>query len=154
MCIRDRVRKASFIILNTGGPYSKIRIDNADSWLKVVDYHSLSSSDELPLKVNIQAQGSDWNMTYSGCIKVKLDEAEATLPVELQTTIRFLVKDHKWHDIEYDNLKGWVKKRKDRLDAAEELKGKTFRYRLNRSTGKYQVRLSHSYDTAMYDRSS
>jgi len=148
------VKKASFLILNAGGPYSGIHIDNTERWLTIIDYHSLMSSDELPLKVNIQAQGMDWNMTYSGRIRVKLDEAEATLPVELQTRIRLMIKDHKWHDIDYDNLRDWVKRRKDTLAAGEELKGKTFRYKLNHNTGRYQIRLSHKYTTAVYDPKS
>jgi hypothetical protein len=85
---------------------------------------------------------------------VKLDEARATLPVELQTRIRLIIKNHKWHDIDYDNLRDWVKKRKDMLAAGEELKGRTFRYRLNFNTGRYQIRLRHKYTTAIYDPKS
>jgi len=148
------VKRASFLIFNAGGPYSKVRIDSSESWLMITDYSSLTPSDELPLKVNIQALAMDWNTTYSGSIKVELDEVKAILPVELETKMKLLIKDHKWHDVDYDDLKDWVKKRKDRLDAGEELKGKTFRYRLNRNTGRYQVRLRHRYHTAVYDPTS
>lgn len=51
-----QVKKASFIVINGGGPYSKISIDNPDSWLRVTNWQSLSSSDELPLKVFVEAQ--------------------------------------------------------------------------------------------------
>lgn len=144
-----QVKKASFIVINGGGTYSKISIDNPDSWLRVTNWQSLSSSDELPLKVFVEAQGRDWSKTYLENIRVRLDKAEAHVKVELQT--KFLVRDHRWHDIDYDDLKNWVKKRKDRLDAGEELKGKTFVYRLNRGTSKYQVRLRHAYSSAVYD---
>ena len=145
------VKKASFLIFNAGGPYSRVRIDSSESWLIITDYHSLTPSDELPLKVNIQALGTDWNMTYSGSIRVELDEVKAILPVELQTKMKLLIKDHKWHDMDYDNLRDWIKKRKDRLDAGEELPGKIFRYRFNRSTGKYQIRLRYRHNTGIYE---
>lgn len=145
------VKKVSFLVFNAGGPYSKIQIGNTQPWLTVLDYHSLTSTNKLPLKVNIQAQGTDWNTTYSGYVKVKLDEVEATLPVELQTRMKILLKDHGWHVIEYENLKDWVKRRRDRLDAGEELKGRMFRYRFNRSTGKYQIRLRYRHNSGIYE---
>jgi curved DNA-binding protein CbpA len=145
------VKKASFLIINSGGSYSKIKISNPDSWLTIIDWHSLSTIDELPLKVNIEAQGRDWNKTYSENININLDEAQTYLTVTLQTRLRLEIKDHNWHDIEFENLKNWVKKRTDRLDTGEELKGRTFRYRLKKSTGKYQIRLSHAYRSAVYD---
>ena len=147
------VKKASFLIFNAGGPYSRVRIDSAESWLMITDYHSLTPSDELPLKVNIQALATNWNMTYSGSIRVELDEVKAILPVELKTKMKLLIKDHKWHDMDYDNLRDWVKtpQNKAKLDAGEELPGKIFRYRLNRSTGKYQIRLRYRHNTGIYE---
>ncbi len=145
------VKKASFLIFNAGGHYSRVRIDSSESWLMITDYNSLTPSDELPLKVNIQILATDWNMTYSGSIRVELDEVKEILPVELKTKMKLLIKDHKWHDMDYDNLRDWVKKRKDRLDAGEELKGKIFRYRFNRGMGKYQIRLRYRYTTGMYE---
>ena len=147
------VKKASFLIFNAGGPYSKVRIDSSESWLMITDYNSLTPSDELPLKVNIQILATDWNMTYSGSIGVELDEVKATLPVELKTRIKLLIKDHKWHDMDYDNLRDWVKmpQNKAKLDAGEELPGKVFRYRLNTRTGKYQIRLRHRYSNGTYN---
>lgn len=144
-----QVKRASFIVINGGGPYSKISIDNPDSWLRITTWRSLSSADELPLKVYLEAQGVDWSKTYSENIGVRLDAIKAYVKVELQT--KLLLRDHKWHDIDYDDLKSWVKKRKDRLDAGEELNGKTFRYRRNRHTGKYEVRLRYRHKSAIYD---
>lgn len=57
--------------------------------------------------------------------------------------------DHNWHDISYDDLADWVKKQK-RLDSGEVLKGKSFRYKLNLNSGKYQVRLTSSIKEALY----
>lgn len=145
------VRKSSFVVLNTGGRYSKIWIGNPDSWLRIVDWHSLSSSDELPLRVNIEAQITDWGVAYSEKVVVKLDKEEAQLTVDLQARMKLALRDHKWHDVDYENLVGWVRRRKDRLDSGEELKGKTFVYRLNRNAGKYQIRLRHRHSSAVYD---
>ena len=144
-----QLKKVSFIVINGGGPYSKISIDNPDSWLRVTNWQSLSSSDELPLKVYIEAQGRDWSTAYSENVRVRLDKIEARIKVDLQT--KQLIRDHKWHDIDYDELKNWVKKRKDRLDMGDELTGKTFAYKLNRGTGRYQIRLRHAYTSAIYD---
>lgn len=106
-----KIRKASFLIFNAGGPYSRVCIDSSESWLIISDYNSLTPSDELPLKVNIQALAKDWNKSYSGSIRVELDEVKAILPVELQPKRKLMLKDRRRHDIEYDNLKDWVKKR-------------------------------------------
>jgi len=57
-----------------------------------------------------------------------------------------LIMDTTWHPIDFDNFKEWVKKEKDRLDAGEELKGNTFRYRRNPHSGEYEVRLSSRYN--------
>jgi DnaJ domain len=145
------VEKAAFLIFNTGGPYSKISISNPDSWLKIVDWRSIATTDELPLKVNLQAQVKDWHSTYSERVYVSLDNVQTILTVTLQTRFGLLIRDHKWHDVEFENLKDWVKKRKHRLNAGEMLKGNTFRYKFNRRTSRYQVRLRSSVQSAHYD---
>lgn len=81
----EEVKRASFIIRNVGGPYDRIWISNPDSWVRVVDYVSLSNKDELPLRVEIEIEGSDWGKSYSEYITVKLDEEEIQVRVELQT---------------------------------------------------------------------
>jgi uridine kinase len=63
-----------------------------------------------------------------------------------------LLMDHEWHPTDYEDLKDWVKERKDRLDAGEELKGNTFRYKRNLRSGMYEVRLSHKYTICRYTR--
>jgi len=78
---------ASFIIRNAGGPFNKIKVwvDNPNSWARVASYSSLTESDELPLQVKVEAEGADWNKTYSEVIRVKLDEEETHIKVELRT---------------------------------------------------------------------
>jgi len=63
-----------------------------------------------------------------------------------------LLMDHEWHPIDYEDLKDWVKERKDKLDAGEQLTGNTFRYRKNPHSGMYEVRLSHKYIICRYTR--
>jgi len=58
--------------------------------------------------------------------------------------------DHDWHDVAHDNLKAWVKSNRGRLDSGEVIKGNTFRYRHNLSTGEYQIRLSSRIREALY----
>lgn len=57
-----------------------------------------------------------------------------------------LLTDNTWHPIDFDNYKEWVQKAKDKLNAGEELKGNTFRYRRNPHSGTYEVRLSTQYN--------
>ena len=76
---------ASFVIRNVGGPYTKIRVSNPDSWVKVVRGFPLTDSDELPVQVEIEAEGDDWDKIYSETIRVRLDEEETQVRVELQT---------------------------------------------------------------------
>lgn len=58
--------------------------------------------------------------------------------------------DHDWHDIQYDNLKMWVKANKDRLDSGEIIKGNTFSYRFEPDTSQYQVQLGRDIKEALY----
>jgi curved DNA-binding protein CbpA len=149
--VPDFVRKASFTLFNAGGNYSKINIKNPDSWLKVVAWHSLSKTDELPLKVEIEAMGKDWGKRYSDAICVSLDNIQANVNVVLSTRMRLEIKDHGWHDIDFVNLKAWAKKRKDELDTGQVLRGRVFRYRFNTLTRKYQIRLRRDLSDAVYD---
>jgi curved DNA-binding protein CbpA len=145
------VKRASFTVFNTGGPYSRINIGNPESWLRVVSWRSISTNDELPLKVFIEAQGKDWGKRYSNVISVELDGIQAHVSILLTTRVRIELNDHFWHEIDFENLKPWVKRKKDSLDAGHEVIGKTFRYRFNKSTNKYQFRLRHRYSSAVYD---
>jgi hypothetical protein len=79
------IQTASFIISNTGGPYTKIWISNPNSWIKIVNCSSLTDYDELPLQVKIEVEGDDWDKNYSEIIKIRLDEEETQVRVTLQT---------------------------------------------------------------------
>ncbi|MEQ9730187.1 MAG: SUMF1/EgtB/PvdO family nonheme iron enzyme [Candidatus Methanoperedens sp.] len=79
------IKVASFTIQNIGGPYSKIWFSTPKSWMKVVRWYSTSVSDELPLKVELEAVGTDWGKTYTEYITVKLDEEETKVKIELIT---------------------------------------------------------------------
>jgi len=63
-----------------------------------------------------------------------------------------LMSDHKWHPIDYANLKDWVKRNscKNKLESGEELKGNTFRYRRNLDTGNYEISLTDRKLLARY----
>jgi len=81
----NTVRIKSFIIRNEGGPWSTIWVDNPKSWMEITNYTSLSDSDELPLRVEIKAEGKDWGKTYSEVIRVHLDNEETQVKVQLRT---------------------------------------------------------------------
>ncbi len=52
------------------------------------------------------------------------------------------VADRKWHDIDFDHLPSWVKRRSRDLDRRQ-LVGQSFKYRRNSRTGKYQRKLRY-----------
>jgi hypothetical protein len=79
------IKRASFIIRNVGGPYSNFLFSDPDSWVRVVHQAPLTTADELPLEVEIEAEGEEWEKTYSEYIRVKLDEEETQVRIELQT---------------------------------------------------------------------
>ena len=142
------IKKTSFLIINTGGPYTKIHISNPDSWLKILDWHSISKNDELPLKVNIIAQADNSGKKRSENIYVALDDIQTHVTVILEARIHMQIEDHNWHDVEFENLNRWAQGQFN--SGNTELKGRIFRYRLNHMTGKYQFRLRHSYKSAVY----
>lgn len=80
-----QIGKASFIIDNAGGPYTNLWVANPNSWVKVVDYHYVATSSGLLRGVQIEAQGNEWERTYSESIVVKLDEEETKVTIELRT---------------------------------------------------------------------
>ena len=81
---KGQTKRTSFVIDNIGGAYTKIWFSNPDSWLRVIDWHSISSAGELPLEVVIEAEASDWGINSTEYITVKLDKEEAQLVVQLQ----------------------------------------------------------------------
>ena len=85
----------SFVVKNVGGPYKRLVISNPDSWVRVAKCSSLTDSDELPLQVEIEAEGAEWGKTYSEHITIKLDEEETWVKVELETKAE-PIKEKTW----------------------------------------------------------
>jgi len=80
-----KTQTTSFVIRNMGGPYEKIWVSNPDSWVRITGYASLSDDDELPLKVEIEAEGEDWAKSYEEIIEICLDDVKINLRVVLVT---------------------------------------------------------------------
>ncbi len=55
-----------------------------------------------------------------------------------------LVRPGEWCEIDYEDLNDWVKERIKVLNAGKQLVGRTFIYRKNRYTGKYERKLKTS----------
>lgn len=83
------VKTDSFVIRNIGGNYENIEVlvETPNSWLKITGLNSLdpNQSDELPLRVELEASADDWDKNYIEYIVVKLDEEEIRIKVELNT---------------------------------------------------------------------
>jgi len=78
-------RKVTFIISNEGAAYSKIRISKPNDWIKIPRLKSLSQSTKLPLEIELELTGGEWEKSYSDNIIVKLDEEETHVRIELTT---------------------------------------------------------------------
>jgi hypothetical protein len=52
-----------------------------------------------------------------------------------------VIADREWHDVDYGHLADWARKRSKALDSGKIIVGKTFLYRRDRDSGKYQRRL-------------
>jgi hypothetical protein len=81
------IKKESFTITNEGGDFEHIwvDVDTPDSWVKVVDRYSMDVNNQVPYKVEIEAEGKDWNQNFLEYITVRLDEEETKVRVELHT---------------------------------------------------------------------
>jgi DnaJ domain len=82
--IPEEIRKSSFIVKNSGGPYSKIWLSNTNTWLNI-SQKLFCDSGKLPLFVEIEVKGDDWGKTYVDNIIIKLDDIETHVRVELTT---------------------------------------------------------------------
>lgn len=52
-----------------------------------------------------------------------------------------VITDQDWHDVDYNDLARWVKEKSKLLDAGKTISGRTFFYRRNRYTGRYERKL-------------
>jgi hypothetical protein len=83
--VPGEVQTGSFTIRNQGGSYTRLWFSNPGSWVRVTDYASLSDNDELPLRVEVEAEGREWGKSYYEAITVRLDNVETTVQIELRT---------------------------------------------------------------------
>ena len=77
-------KRTAFVIENAGGPCSRVWFSKPDSWVRVVGSRSVRPGEQLPLEVEIEAMGLEWGATRAERIKVKLDDEEAVVVVELR----------------------------------------------------------------------
>jgi len=78
-------QKATFFIRNVGGDYSRVLISNPEKWIKIVRTKSLYPGKKLPMQVDIEAIAPDRGKTIGSEIRVRVDEAEASVLVRLST---------------------------------------------------------------------
>lgn len=77
-------QKDVFFVRNVGGSFKKVMISKTPEWLRVVETKSLQRNKKLPMQVQIEAIGIQWNTTYSSQILVRLDGSEAKVTVRLR----------------------------------------------------------------------
>ena len=81
-------QKGTFFIRNVGGECSKILISNPEKWIKIIRTKSLYPGKKLPMQVDIEAIAPDRGKTIGSEIRVRLDEIETSVRIELHTRRR------------------------------------------------------------------
>ncbi len=86
--------KSSFVLQNSGGTYTKPVIQDPDSWVRVVRAEPVSpnQTDPLPARVEIEAEGQDWDSKYTGYIMVRLINEEARIMGETRVKVELNTK--------------------------------------------------------------
>ena len=86
--------KSSFVLQNSGGAYTKPVIQDPDSWVRVVkaDPVAPGQTDPLPARVEIEAEGQDWDSKYTGYIMVRLINEEAKVMGETRVKVELNTK--------------------------------------------------------------
>jgi hypothetical protein len=79
--------------------------------------------------------------TYLGTKQKTKDTTPKRTESQPQPRITNVIADQDWHDIDYNDLANWVKGKVKLLDTGKTISGRTFFYRRNRYTGKYQRKL-------------
>jgi len=121
--------------------WHEISYDNLKAWVK---------ENKVKLDSGAIIKGKTFNYRFqskSGQYQVQLGH---NIKEALYTARSMPLLDNNWHDLVFDDLKEWVKKNHERLESGEELRGRMFRYRFDKKTGKYQVRLSSQVKEALY----
>jgi curved DNA-binding protein CbpA len=78
-------RIVSFVVKNAGGPCKRYSVSNPNSWLKVINCVPLYTTGGLPLKVSLLVTANEWGKYYREDIRVRLDNEETLVKVELRT---------------------------------------------------------------------
>jgi len=78
-------QRGSFYIRNVGGAYSKLLISTPPEWIKILQTKSVYQNSKLPMQVDIEAMAIHWGHTISSKVKVRLDDAEASIDIKLRT---------------------------------------------------------------------
>jgi hypothetical protein len=89
---KGQVINESFVIRNAGGPYKylKVSVQEDDPFLRIIRTIPLEKTqpDSLPATVFFEAHAKDWSKRCSNTIVVKMDDAEETVTVDLNTQTR------------------------------------------------------------------
>lgn len=78
-------QRGTFFIRNVGGECSKILISNPEEWIKVMRTKSLYPDKKLPMQVDIEAKAPDRGKTVRSEIRVRLDQTETSVKIEIYT---------------------------------------------------------------------
>jgi len=84
--MKARVKqKGTFFIRCIGGDYSRVLISNPEKWIKVTRAESLYPGKKLPMRVDVEVISPDKGKTVCSEIRVRVDESEASVRIEIST---------------------------------------------------------------------
>lgn|GEM_PF-440 len=78
-------RTASFFIRNVGGPYKKVLVGQTPEWVKIINTKTIFDGSKLPLQIQLEVVGVQWDKEYSTEIRVRLDDSETSVNIILRT---------------------------------------------------------------------
>ena len=78
-------RTASFFIRNVGGLYKKVLVGQTPEWVKIINTKTIFDGSKLPLQIQLEVVGVQWDKEYSTEIRVRLDDSETSVKITLHT---------------------------------------------------------------------
>jgi hypothetical protein len=138
---------ASFVVFSKGGQYSPIRLAVPNnSWIKKVNRRSISVTEELPMEIEIEVEGNEWDKIYLGNISIFMNNSRVKdVPVTLKMMGRVTITDHKWHDLSVDDFPELLSSEIFSLSKGEDRRGHYFDYRLSKDGKYFQYRLQDDF---------
>jgi DnaJ-class molecular chaperone len=78
-------QKVKFFVKNTGGHYTTISVSSPKDCITGIETFPLNKPSKLPMRVDVDVMGTKWGVKYTAEVKVRLDDSETRVKIDLQT---------------------------------------------------------------------